>query len=68
MKTYQTVLQTSIILLIIGLNSVSIGNAIRLQSAWGILLAIASLSALVYCIHLFRKLKQLDAEEEGDTY
>jgi hypothetical protein len=68
MKKYQAILQTSIILLIIGLNSVSIGNAIRLQSIWGILLALGSLAALGYCIHLFKKLKQLDTEDEYDNY
>lgn len=66
MKTYQTVLQTSIIILIIGMNSYSIGNGIRLQSTWGILLALGSLAALAYCIYLFKKLRQLDAEEENN--
>ena len=68
MKTYQTILQTSIIILMIGLNSYSIGKGIRLQSGWGICLAIASLAALAYCIHLFRKLRKLDTEEDFDNY
>lgn len=68
MKNYQTILQTSIILIIIGLNSYSIGNGIRLQSFWGIFLALASLAALGYCIHLFKKLRELEAEDEYDNY
>jgi hypothetical protein len=64
MKTYQSILQTSIIVLLIGLNSYSIGKGIRLQSTWGIVLAIASLAVLGYCVHLFKKLRELDADEE----
>lgn len=68
MKTYQSILQTAIIVLVIGLNSFSIGYGIRLQSAWGIILGLASLAALAYCIHLFKKLRELDTEEEYDNY
>ena len=67
MKTYQNFLQTGIILLIIALNSFAIGNAIRLESGWAIILSIGSLLALGYCIHLFRKLKQLDTEDEFEN-
>ena len=65
MKNYQNILQTSIIILIIGLNAFSIGKGIKLESGWGIILAMASLGALSYCIYLFKKLRQLDAEEEN---
>jgi hypothetical protein len=64
MRIYQHILQTSIILLVIGFNSYIIGNAIRLESGWAILGSIASLCALGYCIHLFRKLNELDTEEQ----
>lgn len=66
MRIYQNILQTSIIILVIGLNSYIIGNAIRLESGWAILGSMASLGALVYCIHLFRKLNQLETEETDD--
>jgi hypothetical protein len=68
MKTYQTILQTSIIILMIGLNSYSIGTGIRLQSTWGIVLALLSLAALGYCVHLFKKLKEVDTDEEYDNH
>jgi hypothetical protein len=64
MKTYQSILQASIIIIMIGLNSYSIGRGIRLQSTWGIVLAIVSLAVLGYCIHLFKKLKEFDTDEE----
>jgi hypothetical protein len=64
MKTYRNLLQTSIIIIIIGLNSYAIGNGIRLGSFWGILFSLGSLAALGYCIHLFRKLREIEAEEE----
>ncbi len=57
-------LQTLAILTIIALNSYAIAEGVIYQSYLGILLAIASLAALGYCIHLIKKLKQLDAEEE----
>lgn len=66
MRIYQNILQTSIIILIIGINSYIIGNAIRLESGWAILGSFASLCALGYCIHLFRKLNQLDTDETED--
>ena len=68
MKTYQAFLQTSIILLILGLNSYSIANAIRLQSGWGITLALGSMTALAYCIYLFKKLGRLETDEDCDNY
>jgi hypothetical protein len=64
MKTYQSILQSSIIIIMIGLNSYSIGRGIRLQSTWGIVLAIVSLAVLGYCIHLFKKLKEFDTDKE----
>jgi uncharacterized membrane protein YdjX (TVP38/TMEM64 family) len=64
MKSYLNILQTSIILIIIGLNSYTMANGLRLGSFWGILLSLASLAALGYCIHLFRKLKELDSGED----
>ena len=68
MKTYQNILQNGIIILIIALNAYTIGNAIRLESGWAMLLSLGSLMALGYCIHLFRKLKEIDSEEEYDNY
>jgi hypothetical protein len=64
MKSYMNILQTSIIVLIIGLNSYAMGNGLVLGSFWGIMLSLASFAALGYCIHLFRKLKELDSEED----
>jgi hypothetical protein len=64
MKNYLSILQTSIILIILGLNSYTMANGLRLGSFWGILLSLASLAALGYCIHLFRKLRELDSEED----
>ena len=67
MKTYRTILQTAIIILILAMNSISIGYGIRLESGWGIILGMASLGALAYCIHLFRRLNELESEEEYDN-
>ncbi len=67
MRIYQNILQTSIIILVIGINSYIIGNAIRLENGWAMIGSIASFVALGYCIHLFRKLKELDTEEQ-DSY
>jgi hypothetical protein len=64
MKNYLNLLQTCIILLIIGLNSYTMANGLRLGSLWGILLSLGSVAALIYCIHLFKKLKELDSEED----
>jgi uncharacterized membrane protein YdjX (TVP38/TMEM64 family) len=64
MKHYLNFLQTSIIVLILGLNCYTMANGLRLGSLWGILLSVGSLVALGYCIHLFRKLKEIDSEEE----
>jgi len=64
MSTYQQLLQNSIILIIIALNSYAISTGIRLGSAWGIIFSLASLAALTYCIHLFRKLKEVENSEE----
>jgi uncharacterized membrane protein YdjX (TVP38/TMEM64 family) len=64
MKHYLNFLQTSIIVLILGLNCYTMANGLRLGSLWGILLSVGSLIALGYCIHLFRKLKEIDSEEE----
>jgi hypothetical protein len=64
MKHYLNFLQTSIIILILGLNCYTMANGLRLGSLWGILLSVGSLVALGYCIHLFRKLKEIDSEEE----
>lgn len=64
MKQYANLLQTSIVLLIIGMNSYALANSLRLGSFWGIMFSLASFGALAYCIHLFRKLKEADSEEE----
>jgi uncharacterized membrane protein YdjX (TVP38/TMEM64 family) len=64
MKHYLNFLQTSIIVLILGLNCYTMANGLRLGSLWGILLSVGSLVALGYCIHLFRKLQEIDSEEE----
>ncbi len=64
MRSYANILQTSIIVLIIGLNSYAMGNGLVLGSFWGIMLSLASFAALGYCIHLFKKLKELDSEED----
>jgi hypothetical protein len=64
MKHYLGILQTSIILIILGLNSYTMANGLRLGSFWGIILSLGSLAALGYCIHLFRKLRELDSEED----
>jgi hypothetical protein len=64
MKNYLSILQTSIILIIIGLNSYTMANGLRLGSFWEIILSLGSLAALGYCIHLFRKLRELDSEED----
>ena len=57
-------LQTLVILTVIALNSYAIAEGVVYKSYLGILLALASLAALGYCIHLIKKLKELDAEEE----
>lgn len=64
MRTYQQLLQAAIILLILAMNCYAIGYAIRIESGWAILAAMASLMALAYCIHLFRRLRQLDVEDD----
>lgn len=68
MRNYQQLLQTCIILLVIGLNAWLIGNAIRKESGWSILLSIGSLTALGYCIYLFRQLRQMESEEDLENY
>jgi hypothetical protein len=68
MKTYLNILQSVIIILIISLNSYAMANGIRLGSSWGIVMSLASLAALVYCIHLFKKLKEIDSEEDYGNY
>jgi len=67
MKNYANLLQTGIILLIIGMNSYALGNGLRLGSFWGIMFSLASFGALFYCIHLFKKLKQAETEEDYDN-
>jgi uncharacterized membrane protein YdjX (TVP38/TMEM64 family) len=64
MKHYLNILQVTIILIIIGLNSYTIARGLRFGSFWGILLSLGSLAALAYCIHLFKKLKELDSGED----
>jgi len=64
MKSYLNLLQTSIILLILGLNTYAMADGFILGSFWGILMSLGSLAALGYCIHLFNKLKELDSEED----
>jgi uncharacterized protein (DUF58 family) len=68
MKTFLNILQNTVILLIISLNAYAIANGLRLSSWLGILLSLASLVALAYCIHIVKKIKQLDSEEEYDNY
>lgn len=59
-------LQTLAIVTIIGLNVYAITEGLVYQSYLGILLAAGSLVALGYCMHLIKKLKQLDEEEEQE--
>lgn len=68
MKTYLNILQGAIIIIIISLNSYTMANGIRLGSFWGIALSLASVAALIYCIHLFKKLKEIDSEEDYPNY
>lgn len=68
MRTYQQILQTGIILLVIALNAWLIGNGIRKEDGWGILLSIGSLVAIGYCIHLFRQLRKSETEEDFENY
>ena len=67
MRTYQNLLQTAIILLVIAMNAWLIGNSVRTESGWGLIMSIGSLTALGYCIHLFRKLRQADSEEDWEN-
>lgn len=68
MRTYQSILQTCIILLVIVINAWIIGNAIRNENGWTILFSIGSLVALGYCIHLFRRLAEIDSPDESENY
>ncbi|HEX6915875.1 MAG TPA: hypothetical protein VF145_11575 [Chitinophagaceae bacterium] len=68
MRTYQNFLQTTIILLVIGMNAWVIGGGIRNESGWTIIFSIGSLVALGYCIHLFRRLREVDSADESENY
>ncbi len=57
-------LQTLVIITVISLNSYAIAEGFIYQSYLGILLALGSLAALGYCMHLIKKLNELDAEED----
>ncbi len=63
MKNYLNLLQGTVVVLIISLNGYAIADGIRLGSFLGIVFALGSLTALIYCIRLVNKLKKLDEEE-----
>jgi hypothetical protein len=64
MNTY-SLLRTALVSIVILLNGYSIAEGIQYQSYLGILLAMGSLVALAYGLHLIKKLKELDSEEES---
>ena len=68
MKHYRNFLQSAIIILILCLNSYTLANGIRLGSFWGIVLSFGSIAALIYCIRLFKKLKEVESGEDVENY
>jgi|GEM_PF-6202398 len=56
--------RTAIILIVLSLNCYAIIQAIIYKNLMGVLLAIGSVIALGLCIHLMRKLKEMEAAED----
>lgn len=60
-----SLIRTVAIVALIFFNTYAIAEGIRYNSYWGVALAVGSLVALMGCIHLFKRLKQLETEEES---
>ena len=61
-------LRTAIILIVIALNSYAIAQNIIYESLPGVFLAVGSMGALAYCIHLMKKLKEVEASEDEQLF
>jgi hypothetical protein len=68
MNASSKLLQHSIVIGIIGLNSYALARAIKYNSGIGILLALAGFTALLYVIGMFRKLRKLEEETDEQLF
>jgi len=57
-------LRTIIILGLIFLITYALADGIRYGSAWGVIMAVASLAALGISLYLYKRLSELNEEEE----
>ncbi|MBA4197724.1 MAG: hypothetical protein C0459_09240 [Chitinophaga sp.] len=58
-----SIIRILLIVIVVALNFICISDGIKYGSFAGIIMALGSLTALVFCLHLLKKLREIPEEE-----